>query len=274
MSNNDIVGRSKLETDEVSLTQCRRLAALLDYDPSALKVGAIMPFPWAAVLFCELTPQKDIAADGHARLGEFLPKIDLPRRRFAGRSISVHEPLRIGDALERKSTIVDMTEKQGRSGRLVFVAVQHDISGPSGLAIRERQNIAYLTDGPTKKSKMSKPEKLPVSWQASVVPDPVMLFRYSALTYNSHRIHYDDRYARDVEGYPDLVVNGGLTALLLLEGARKALEVPIAAYDVRAISPLFVGQTVDLFGSCTDDGAVLWAANEEGKTSMRIQVHC
>lgn len=274
MSSNDIVGRSKLETDEVSLTQCRRLAALLDYDPSTLKVRAIIPFPWAAVLFCELTPQKDIAADGHARLGEFLPRIDLPRRRFAGRSISLHQPLRIGDALERKSTIVDMTEKQGRSGRLVFVAVQHDISGPSGLAIRERQNIAYLTDGPAKKPKVSEPETLPVSWKASVTPDPVMLFRYSALTYNSHRIHYDDRYAREVEGYPDLVVNGGLTALLLLEGARKALDAPIAAYDVRAISPLFVGRPVNLYGSHSDGGAVLWAESDEGKTAMRIQVRC
>jgi 3-methylfumaryl-CoA hydratase len=266
--------RERIEQDEVSLSMCRRLAALLDIDPATVNAGDALPAPWAAILFPEVARQSQIGGDGHPLRGEFLPPIPLPRRRFAGREIEWFAPLTIGDAVSRRSTIADVVDKSGRNGPMTFVTILHEISTATGLAYTERQNVVYL--GPPAEGAGAAPRKpdiLPVpEWTETVEFDPVMLFRYSALTFNGHRIHYDRDYAMSKEGYRDLVVNGGLTSLFLLELARRKLAVPIRSYQMRALSVVLAGRPVQLCGRPTAEGAELWAVDSEGTTLMKIEV--
>jgi 3-methylfumaryl-CoA hydratase len=271
----DYSDRVRIEEDEVSLALCRRTAALLDLESSDLVAGATLPLGWAAILFPGVARQSEIGEDGHPRRGDFLPPIALPRRRFAGRSVELFTPLRIGERIERRSTIAEVAHKEGRSGPLAFVTIQHEISNPTGLAMIERQNVAYLgLPRPDERSTPPRPSAdLPrPDWEVSFTPDPVMLFRYSALTFNGHRIHYDRVYATEMEGYPALVANGGLTTLLLLEMARTRLGRPVTGYEVRAIRPLFEGQTASLRGALTGESAVFWAIDQAGELAMRIDV--
>lgn len=266
--------REMIEQDEVSLSMCRRLAALLDLDPATVNAGDALPLPWAAILFPAVARQSQIGEDGHPLRGEFLPPIPLPRRRFAGREIEWVAPLNIGDHVTRRSTIADVVDKSGRNGPMTFLTILHEISSAAGLAYTERQNVVYL--GPAIEGAAAaprKPESLPVpEWTETVEFDPVMLFRYSALTFNGHRIHYDRDYATQVEGYRDLIVNGGLTTLFLLELARRNLAAPIRRYEMRALSVILAGRPVQLCGRTTDEGAELWAVDSEGTISMKIEV--
>lgn len=266
--------REMIDHDEVSLSMCRRLAALLDLDPAALSEGDELPLPWGAILFSPVARQSQIGEDGHPRRGDFLPDIKLPRRRFAGREIELFSPLRIGDRVTRRSTIADVFDKTGRDGPMTFVTILHEIFAAGTLAYTERQNVVYL--GPPVEGASAtprKPESLPVlDWNETVQFDQVMLFRYSALTFNGHRIHYDRDYATQVEGYSDLVVNGGLTTLFLLELARRRLAGQIRGYKMRALSVLLAGRPVQLCGRSSEQGSEFWAIDNEGAIAMRIEV--
>lgn len=274
MNADDYRQREMIDHDEVSLSMCRRLAALLDIDPSTVHEGEPLPLPWAAILFPAVARQSQIGADGHPLRGEFLPPIPLPRRRFAGREIEWIAPLIIGDRVTRRSTIADVVDKSGRNGPMTFVTILHENSTAAGLAYTERQNVVYL--GPPiegAESPPRKPDTQPMpEWTETVTFDPVMLFRYSALTFNGHRIHYDRDYATEAEGYPDLVVNGGLTTLFLLEMAKRKLSAPIRRYQMRALSVVLAGRPVQLCGRTTAGGAELWAIDCEGKVSMKVDI--
>ena len=182
-----------------------------------------------------------LGADGHPERGDFLPPVPLPRRMFAGKRITFHEPLRVGDEVKRESTIKSVTPKNGRSGQMVFVTVKTDMIGPRGLAVTEEQDIVYREE-PAKGA--PPPAAATRAGHARcgtkiVTPDPVMLFRYSALTFNGHRIHYDHPYVTQVEGYPELVMNGGLHhAAGVRTGARAradAAQVHVVAQRAAAV---------------------------------------
>ncbi len=267
---NEWIGRQERAEDEVTLGAVRRLAALLDA-PAAPRRGEPIPQAWYIVLFNPSKPQSALGPDGHAAKGMFLPPVPLPRRMFAGRRTSFHERLRVGDEASRVSTIRSITPKQGRSGEMCFVTVRHEISGPRGLAVVEEQDIVYRAKTSTKTSADGSTggdiSERP-TWSRVVTPDPVMLFRFSAITYNAHRIHYDSAYVREVEGYPDLVMNGGLTTLLLWElaiaGSGKTLKSSVS----RNLKPLFVNRPITL---CATETRV-WALDSEGAKAVEAQL--
>jgi 3-methylfumaryl-CoA hydratase len=274
----DWLGRTRRDEDEVTVGAARRLAATLDRDPAALQRGDALPESWYAILFGPVALQHTLGPDGHPKSGDFLPPLAGMRRVFGGRRTRFVKPLRIGDEVARVSTVTGVEHKSGRSGPLTLVTVTHAVSGPSGLAITEEQDIVYRAAAGAA-APQRKAESVPslkkdreAEWSKALDIDPVLVFRYSALTFNGHRIHYDLPYTRDVEGYPALLMNGGLTALMLIETARPHLPRPIAGYAARASSPLFVGQRVSFNGRLASDGAQLWASGPDGGPAYEVEL--
>jgi 3-methylfumaryl-CoA hydratase len=194
---------------------------------------------------------------------------------FAGRRTKFFKPLRIGDVVSRVSRVTRAESKTGKTGPFTLVTVTHEMSGPAGLALTEEQDLVYraaVAAGTAAQQREPAQSSDTPDWSRVIALDPVLVFRYSALTFNAHRIHYDLPYTRDIEGYPALVMNGGLTALLLVETARPHLRRAIAGYAARAMSPLFVGQRVTFNGRLAGDTAVLWAAGPDGGLAYRVDV--
>jgi 3-methylfumaryl-CoA hydratase len=274
-STKDWLGRSRRDEDEITLGAVQRLAATLDQDANAFRRGSEMPEAWYAILFGPLERQSLIGPDGHPETGDFLPPLHGTRRMFAGRRTTFHQPLRIGDIVTRVSTVTRAEPKTGRSGSFTLVTVVHELSGPSGVAVTEEQDLVYraaVEAGTTETAKDAARPAHKAEWSRAIVPDPALLFRYSALTFNAHRIHYDLPYARETEGYPALVMNGGLTALLLVETARAHVRRPLAGYAARAIRPLFVGSEMTLNGRLDLDAAALWACGPDGGLAYQVDV--
>ena len=277
----DYLGRTRTEEDEVVLGAVRRMAAMLDQDPHAYRRGSEMPESWYAILFGTTARESTLGPDGHPVTSDFLPPLPDTRRMFAGRRVRFHAPLRIGEAVTRTSTVARVEPKTGRSGAFTLITVVHELSTGGRTAVTEEQDIVCREpsrepsspDGaqrhpgavPSSGHEKEKPE-----WTRTILPDPALLFRYSALTFNAHRIHYDLPYTRDVEKYPALVMNGGLTALLLVETARAYFKGPIAGYAARAMSPLFVGQSMTLNGRASKEGADLWACGPDGARAYAV----
>ncbi|MCO5066312.1 MAG: MaoC family dehydratase N-terminal domain-containing protein [Rhizobiaceae bacterium] len=213
-----------------------------------------------------------LGPDGHPARGGFLPPVPLPRRMWAGGSIKFHAPLPVGGLVTRESRIADVTEKSGRSGSLVFLTVAHEVSTDAGLAISERQDIVYRDVVPgasTPYSAGSAPASSPADLTETVEATTTLLFRYSAITFNGHRIHYDRDYARDVEGYPGLVVHGPLQATLLLNLASRAAggRLP-ASFSYRGVSPLFDGASFTINAVRESNGFDLWCGDQHGLITM------
>jgi 3-methylfumaryl-CoA hydratase len=274
------IGRQEQADDEVSLTGARRLAALLDR-PVELKAGGVIPAHWYVMLFTPTAPQSQLGPDGHPRKGQFLPPVPLPRRMFAGRRCWFKAPLNIGDAMTRVSRIQAITPKTGRSGQMCFVTVRHEISNPKGVAVIEEQDIVYRgeaqaqADAPANAEAAAKPEAAPRTpeWTQAFNPDTTTLFRYSAITFNAHRIHYDAAYARDTEGYPGLVVNGGLTTLALWDFVIARTGRAIKSSIGRNLKPLFAGDNITLAARTLEDGKLAaWAVNGQGATAVELSL--
>jgi 3-methylfumaryl-CoA hydratase len=273
----DWVGRWRESEDELTRPAMRRLAAMLDREDVPLTPGAAIPPHWGAVLFDDAAPQSRLGPDGHPLKGDFLPPVPLPRRMLGGRRLTFHDPARLGDLLRRRSEITAITPKSGRSGRLCFVTLRHSVTGPRGLVSVEEQDIAYreaATPGAAPAAP-TMPDRAP-DWSDPVTPDPVLLFRYSACAFNGHRIHYDADYTRAEENYPALVVNGGLTTILLLEAAaRRAGGARLSRYAARTHRPLFAGRPATLNGAAPLPGAgpatALWAADDGGALALSIE---
>ena len=274
-STKDWLGRTRREEDEITLGAVQRLAATLDQDPTIFRRGSEMPESWYAILFAPIARESTLQPDGHLLTGDFLPPLRGTRRMFAGRRTNFTKPLKIGDIVSRVSTVTRAEPKTGRTGPFTLVTVMHEISGPTGLALTEEQDIVYraaVESGTAAPQREAAPIADEPAWSKPIELDPVLVFRYSALTFNAHRIHYDLPYARDIEGYPALVMNGGLTALLLIETARPHLSRPVAAYAARAMSPLFIGQRVAFNGRLAGDAAALWASGPDGGLAYRMDV--
>ena len=273
------IGRTETAIDYVTVPAVDRLSATLDRDDPFPKVGDPLPVGWHAILFPRIVRHSQIGPDGHPQRGDFLPPVPLPRRMFAGKRTTFIAPLLVGDEVQRESTIQNVTLKDGRSGRMVFVTVKTDIKSPRGIAITEEQDIVYRGEPDRSGSSSSAPPPAAQAapgkavWQHQVTPDPVMLFRYSALTFNGHRIHYDQPYVTGTEGYPDLVMNGGLTTLLVYELARTHGTTPIKFMSSRNVRALFVGRTITLCGEPSTDNktAKLWAQDDTGAVALTAE---
>jgi 3-methylfumaryl-CoA hydratase len=269
------IGRQEEAHDEVTLPAVRRLAALLDVDPDDYRRGQPIPGGWYVVLFGAEARQSTLGPDGHPAKGQFLPPVPLPRRMFAGRRVEFRAPLHIGDEVTRTSRIQSITPKQGRSGAMCFVTVRHEIASPRGPAVVEEQDLVYReasSAAPAKREAAPSTAEAP-DWTRTLTPDPTMVFRYSAITFNAHRIHYDAAYTREKEGYPDLVVNGGLTTLLLWQFAADRSGKAIRASSSRNVKPLFVDRPMTLCGRELADGrAHAWALDAGGDPAIDAEL--
>ena len=233
------IGRTETRRDHIGETQVSQMYATLDRDEPDQLSGSELPLAWHWMFFAAVARHSDVGPDGHPKRGGFLPPVPLPRRMWAGGRLSFDHPLRVGDDIERTSRITDVAAKQGRTGQMVFVTVEHEISDADGVAIREEHDIVYR-DNPKPDEPQSSPRKAPddETFCRDIDPDPVMLFRYSALTFNGHRIHYDRTYVTEVEGYPGLVVHGPLTATFLVELLRDNLsDAQVHSFSFRAVRP-------------------------------------
>jgi 3-methylfumaryl-CoA hydratase len=253
------------------------LSATLDRDDAPPVSGTPVPPLWHWIYFLPMALQREIGPDGHPRRGGFLPPVALPRRMWAGGRLQFNHDLHVGDEARRISRIASIQEKQGRSGPLVFVTVRHEISNARGLAIVEDHDIVYRDNPPADGSDAqgAKPQAAPVdeSFSRAITPDPVLLFRYSALTFNGHRIHYDRSYVREVEGYPGLIVHGPLIATLLLDLLRREMpQFKVARFEFKAARPMFDINPFTVCGRAEADGGVrLWARDHEGALAMQAR---
>ncbi|MFZ5557155.1 MAG: FAS1-like dehydratase domain-containing protein [Pseudomonadota bacterium] len=262
----DWIGRQETATDEVAVARVNALAATLDLVPSFAE-GDEFPPGWHWILFNPVARRSALGSDGHPRRGGFMPPVELPRRMWAGGRLSLHEPLRVGDGVRRVSEIADIQAKQGKSGALVFVTVVHRLYAAGRLAIEEEHDVVYREEA--RGGVASAPERAEAGeWTREIRPDPVLLFRYSALTFNGHRIHYDQPYATGVEGYPGLVVHGPLIATLLMELVRERAGAPLARFTFQARAPLFDTEAFTVNGAPEDRRVRLWAAGAGGRRAQ------
>ncbi|PRX96890.1 MaoC family dehydratase N-terminal domain-containing protein [Paraburkholderia sp. BL25I1N1] len=267
------VGKRETVSDTLALTPMNALAAALDHDRQPFAPGDALPPLWHWLYFLPVHRQSLVGPDGHPKRGGFLPPVQLPRRMWAGSQLLFSRRLRAGDKITRFSTIEDVTYKNGRSGDLVFVKVLHEVHDAAGLAMTERQDIVYR-DHPAASEVPPILRAAPESaqWKREIHPDPVLLFRYSALTLNGHRIHYDRPYAVEQEGYPGLVVHGPLLATLLLDLLHRELpEETVKAYSFRARSPVIDTAAFFVCGQTDGDQGKtvrLWIAGNDGTLRM------
>ena len=265
------IGKQETLEDRVTPVPVAALAATLDRDDPPPREGDALPPLWHWLYFLPVARQSELGPDGHPRRGGFLPPVPLPRRMWAGSRFQFRRPLHVGEAMRRKSVIADVSVKDGRTGPLVFVLVRHEISGEAGVALTEEHDIVYrnviLPRGAARHSPPPGADFVVAS--AMIVPDPVLLFRYSALTFTGHRIHYDRSYVTGEEGYPGLVVHGPLLATLLVDLLRRNSAAQLTGFRFRAMRPLFDISPFAVCGAPGEAGKVaLWAQDEQGFLCM------
>jgi len=243
-----------------------------------LQAGDALPPAWLALYFLPRFGPDELRPDGSPRDAGVVPAMPLPRRMFAGESVRFHRPLRIGQAVKRETELADISVKSGGTGTLVFATVASRISGPDGLAVEEERRTVFREEvkaGDRNQAPRRDAPPADTPWRRRIVPDPVLLFRFSALTFNSHRIHYDRTWAMETEGYPGLVVHGPLTTALLLDFARDCHPGrTIRSYATQARAPLFDTAPFELRGKPRADGrgADLWAVTPEGTIAMSAEI--
>ena len=265
------IGRTQQTSDVATAMPVTGLSATLDRDDAPAVAGTEVPPLWHWLYFAPIAHQRDIGPDGHPKRGGFLPPVPLPRRMFAGDRVEFLRPLRVGEKLERLSRVTRVDGKHGRSSALVFVTVRHEISNAGGLALTEEHDIVYRDNPqpgvPTPEPPAARTDE---SFSREIVPDPVLLFRYSALTFNGHRIHYDRSYVTEVEGYPGLIVHGPLIATLLVDLLRRQQpDVRLSRFAFKAVSPLFDIHRFTVCGRADGNRRfALWARNHLGALAM------
>src|SRR5580704_1169593 len=266
------IGRTQEAQDIVTAQLVRGLRATLFMEIGDPKPGDAAPFTTHWCLAQPVYPASELGPDGHPARGGFLPPVPLPRRMWAGGQLEFLDTLRVGDEATRTSRISDVTMKTGSTGVLCFVSVQHEVTTSRGVAIRERQDIVYRdVSGSAQAAPAKSPPPPPVAQHREThVSDPVLLFRYSALTFNGHRIHYDRDYVTKVEGYPGLIFHGPLQAALIVELAAKLHGgKPPKKFSYRGLQPLFEGSEFSINANDNAGGMELWTANAEGQPTMK-----
>jgi 3-methylfumaryl-CoA hydratase len=267
------IGRTEVVREQIAPFPSNALSATLDRTDAAYAHGMALPPLWHWLHFLPVHALAERGEDGHASRGGFLPPVPLPRRMWAGSRLSFGTPLTIGEAVVRTSTIVKVEAKEGRTGPLVFVTARHEMRGDAGGWIDEEHDIVYR-EAPGRDAPVPAPVPAPVApdWERQIVPDPVLLFRYSALTFNSHRIHYDQPYVTSIEGYPGLIVHGPLLATMMLDGLRRSHpECIVKSFTFRAISPVFDLAPFFVCGKRIGDStaAELWVRHADGSLAMQ-----
>ncbi len=264
------VGRQEQLEDPLSWVQAQAAQAMLDDAAAPLADGDALPLPWHWFHFLPRAAQAALDTDGHPQRGGFLPPIPYPRRMFAGARMQVHQPLRVGVPAQRQGVIRDVVLKSGKSGALAFVTVAYRYLQHGVLCLEEEQDIVYReAGGPVAAPQPAELPPLPAGcWSHTLQPDTRLLFRFSALTFNAHRIHYDRAYAADVEGYPGLVVHGPLTAVLLLQLVRQNTPRAVAAFSFRGLAPLFDLGPIHLLGRPEPGAVELEARGPDGAVAL------
>ncbi|GER15751.1 FAS1-like dehydratase domain-containing protein [Variovorax boronicumulans] len=272
-------GRTETLRDDLTAAPVRGLSATLDRDDPLPEAGTRLPALWHWLYFLPHHRQSEIGEDGHAKRGGFLPPVPLPRRMWAGGRLTWEpgNPLQVGDAVERTSTIASVTHKAGRTGELVFVLVRHEVRNARGLALTEEHDIVYrAAAAPGEAAPSPTPAPKDAAFSRDLMPDDVLLFRYSALTFNGHRIHYDRRYVTQVEGYPGLIVHGPLIATLLVDLLRRnaPADAQLARFEFRAVRPTFDIAPFRVHGKPAEgstDGKTfsLWGEDADGWLTMQ-----
>jgi len=268
------IGRTETVHDGLSPEQARRVAATLDDEVTSVDAGRPLPPLWQWCYFLPLTRQSMLDVDGHPQRGGFLPPIPFPRRMFAGSRMQFHQPLRLGVAAVREGEIRNVVLKSGRSGSLAFVTVGYRFVQDGITCIDEEQDIVFREPGAPVPAPVVQAFPTPDAgaWTRTISPEARLLFRFSALTFNAHRIHYDRPYAHDDEGYPGLVVHGPLTAMLLADLVRRNTPRRVASFAFRGLAPLFDLAPFHLTGRCTDDTVMLEALAPDLTPALSAQV--
>ena len=265
----DWTPQNEVITERIDATQARKLAATLDRTEDGIEDGAPLPAMWHWVYFLPRAPMAAIGTDGHPERGGFFPPVELQRRMFAGARTTFHKPLLIGEEATRTGAITALAEKEGRAGRMVLATAQYTIAQGGETCITDTHDIIYIAGGGETPQPgpdaWSPPDD---GWHKAVHVDGVMLFRYSALIFNGHRIHFDREYTRDEEGYPGLVVTGPLTATLLAGFADEHTDREMTAFSFRGRAPLFDFTPFHLTGHLDGDTAALEAQRNDGVTAM------
>jgi len=267
------IGRTESVVEVIGPGPARRLQATLDRNPTFVAGDALPPF-WHYLYFNPEATASQLKEDGHEQLGRFLPPVALPRRMWANGRVDTTRPLRFGETATKTSTVSDVTMKEGRSGKLCFVTLDHDISVGDEVCFSERQNIVYRElPAPGSSQPDGKPAPGNAVFETVVTPDPVMLFRYSALIFYGHRIHYDADYTREVEGYSGLVVHGPLTATLLVDvGLRNRTDAVLKSFEIRAMRPLVCPTPIHLEGINEGEVTRTWARTPDGMLAMTVDM--
>lgn len=266
------IGRVEEASDTISARQCRQMAATLEVEGD-FATGALLPPLWHWMGWTPDTPMSGLGSDGHPARGGFLPPVPLERRMWAGGRLEFHHPLHIGEPLGRRSEILKVVEKSGASGHMVFVTVRHQITGASGLAISEEQDIVYVAMPERFTPPPPSPAPAGAVWSDPFPVNTVRLFRFSALTFNAHRIHIDLPYAREVEKYPDLVVHGPFQAMALMQAARQHRGAEPAAFRFRGVRPAFHTDNLTLNGWSGQEEQPLATVNQDGLQCMQATVN-
>lgn len=270
------IGRSRVVEDDISLAAVRRIAGMLDQDPDSYRRGSALPAHWFGMFFADVARQSAIGPDGHPRKGEFLPPIPLPRRMGAGRRARLHGVLHVGDDATKVIEVAGIEPKQARTGLIVVLTMRQTIKARGKvIAVDEFDAVYREAVPPGERSTATTPIPAPAdeAWSDPIPLDPVLVFRYSAVTWNGHRIHYDADYAREVEGYPGVVQNGGLTMQLMLEAATKRAPGPLLGFTARLRRPLFVGQTARFCGRAPEGGRMAcWVAAPDGSLAAEMEL--
>jgi 3-methylfumaryl-CoA hydratase len=271
------IGKSEDAYDECAVMLVRRVAALLNRDPYDFREGDPLPNGWQMCLFTSLTLTRELKGDGHAAVDTLMPPAPLPRRMLGGRRLYYHAPVVIGDRLRRVSEVTAITPKEGRSGKLVIVTLRHSIyrEGADTPAIVEEQDTIYREEaasGAAKKGPRAgvQPPGEPDFFD-DIVTEPQQLFRYSAICFNTHRIHYDQAYTTETEGYPGLIVNGGLTALLLVDLLDRKLDQQPKRFEARTTGAIICGRPIRLCGMNTESGWTLWVQDENANVLLEVK---
>ena len=270
------VGRRQVASDVVTATPANLLRLTFARPEPELTDGDALPLGWTILYFLPRFLPDELRADGAPATTGVVPPMPLPRRMFAGQTFRFHRPIRIGQGLTQETELTDISVKHGGTGTLVFTTVVSRISGPDGLAVEDERRGVFreeVKSGERNQAPRRDPAPADVPWRRVITPEPVLLFRFSALTFNSHRIHYDRRWAMETEGYPALVVHGPLTSTLLLDFARDHNPGrTFRSYTTQARAPLFEGAPFELRGRPTATGCELWAVTPEGTIAMSAQV--
>jgi 3-methylfumaryl-CoA hydratase len=273
----DWLGHVRVTHDDVSPSMLRRIAAMLDRDPDAFPDGALLPPHWFSMFCCESARQSDIGPDGHPNKGVILPPIPLPRRMGAGRRVRIPGQLRVGDALVKKSEVAAIEPKQARTGIICVLTLRNTFEVDGQVVAVDEFDAVYreaVPAGTRSPVNLGTPAPTDAAWSEQKHLPPTLIFRYSAVTWNAHRIHYDADYARAEEGYPATVENGGLTMQLLLDAAVK--NTPghkLVGFDARLTRPIYVGDTITLNGTALQDGKMdAWVADRDGKLCAQMEL--